>query len=94
MPYASRPQAKYNAISFCCAHDVALAVLCAFFFFYIQSLACSPAAREAGLEPGRVLSALAPARRSMVGSLRRLPVATMAGLMVALAEVRSTKGGG
>lgn len=88
---------KIDGACFCCAHDVTLAVFMRFFlcfiFVYIQSLACGPAAREAGLAPGRVLSALAPARRSMVGSLRRLPVATMAGLMVALAEVRRAREG-
>lgn len=53
-----------------------------------QALASSSAAREAGLNPGQVLGALAPARRSMVGSLHTLPMDTMAGLLVALAEVR------
>lgn len=52
-----------------------------------QLLASSPAAREAGLGPGKVLGALAPARRSMVGSARRSPAEIIAGLVVALAEV-------
>lgn len=52
-----------------------------------QALASSAAAREAGLNPGQVLGALAPARRSMVGSLHTLPMETMAGLLVALAEM-------
>ncbi|CAM9958687.1 unnamed protein product [Ectocarpus sp. 13 AM-2016] len=52
-----------------------------------QSLACSPAAREAGLDAGQVLAALSPARRSMVGSLHGSPVKTFAGLLVSLAEM-------
>lgn len=69
-------------------HDRALFFNNYFFLFQQQSLACSLAAREAGLDPAQVLGALAPARRSMVGSLRSSPVETMAGLMVALSEVR------
>lgn len=53
-----------------------------------KSLASSAAAREAGLDPVQVLSALSPARRSMVGSLNSSPTEAMAGLLVALAEVR------
>ncbi|CAM9363341.1 unnamed protein product, partial [Ectocarpus sp. 6 AP-2014] len=52
-----------------------------------QSLACSTAAREAGLDAGQVLAALSPARRSMVGSLHGSPVETFAGLLVSLAEM-------
>lgn len=62
-----------------------------------QSLASSPAARDAGLDPVQVLGALTPARRSMVGTLHSSTVETMAGLLVALAEVRQragSRGGG
>lgn len=63
-----------------------------------QSLASSPAARDTGLDPGKILGTLAPARRSMVGKAGRMPEEIMAGLVVALAKVtdetKDSAGGG